>query len=266
MLKILGSHRRLRPFGLIKRFIHQEDGTKTTTNEDDDNDDDDDDDEDVIELNLDESSPIELKWSPGSFGARALRPSRARKRGQSVGRSGKLPPSEDEVWFKSGVYAHYDNPTLSTSTTSATSATTTTTTTPTTPTTPTPPTPLQQSKRINIPAIGAWGDLSKCSRAVRVGNTIHVSGTCAPGDSATEQVKAIFDVITPALHDAGARIEDVVLCRMFAADIQNDWEELGAAHGAIFQDTKPACTLVGGDLLMDWMKVEIEVTAVVQEE
>ena len=70
----------------------------------------------------------------------------------------------------------------------------------------------------------------------------------------------IFKVITPALEEAGASIGDVVSTRLFASDISKDWEELGAAHAEIMGDTKPACTLVGGALLMPWMKVEVEVT------
>ena len=74
-------------------------------------------------------------------------------------------------------------------------------------------------------------------------------------------------MITPALNECGAGLGDVVLTRMFASDIENDWEELGAAHAAIFKDSggdaKPACTLVGGQLLMPWMKVEVEVQAIV---
>ena len=36
--------------------------------------------------------------------------------------------------------------------------------------------------RQNVPAVGAWGDLAKCSRAVRIGDVVRVAGTCAPGD------------------------------------------------------------------------------------
>jgi len=76
-------------------------------------------------------------------------------------------------------------------------------------------------------------------------------------------MKNIFDIIEPALKDAGASLDDVVATRLFAADIESDWEELGAAHSEILGDAYPACTLVGGKLLMPWMKVEVEVTAVV---
>ena len=76
-------------------------------------------------------------------------------------------------------------------------------------------------------------------------------------------MKAIFAVIEPALQAAGAELSDVVSTRLFASDIQADWEELGAAHAEILGETRPACTLVGGTLLMPWMKVEVEVTAVV---
>ena len=107
--------------------------------------------------------------------------------------------------------------------------------------------------RTRVPAVGAWAELSKCSRAVRVGDTVHVSGTCAQGDTAADQVNAIFNnVIAPALHEAGASLDDVVITRMFASDVKRDWEELGRAHGDVFGDTKPACTLVGAELLADW--------------
>ena len=36
----------------------------------------------------------------------------------------------------------------------------------------------QIGTRKNVPAVGAWGDLAKCSRAVRTGDTVFVAGTC----------------------------------------------------------------------------------------
>ena len=45
-----------------------------------------------------------------------------------------------------------------------------------------------------------------------------------PGDTATDQVNNIMEVIGGALGEVGASIEDVTVTRMFAADIRNDWE------------------------------------------
>ena len=83
---------------------------KTSSNTDADSDSDSDSDSDTIELNLEETEENfpRLGWSPGSFGAAGERPSRMRKPGQSVGRSGKPAPTEDEVWFKNGLYDEYN--------------------------------------------------------------------------------------------------------------------------------------------------------------
>ena len=122
---------------------------------------------------------------------------------------------------------------------------------------------LSTSTRHNVPAVGAWGDIAKCSRAVRVGDIVKIAGTCAPGDTARDQMVAIFSVIEPALKETGASLDDIVSTRLYASNISKDWEELGAAHGEILGETRPACTLVGAELLMPWMKVEVEVEAVV---
>merc|ERR1719482_1858953 len=106
-----------------------------------------------------------------------------------------------------------------------------------------------------------WEGRCGCSRAVRVGDTIHISGTCAQGETVTAQVNTIFGVIDGAIRKAGGRgLEDIVITRMIAADAQKDFGELGDATKAIFAPLKamPANTLFGGTLLQPWMKVEIE--------
>jgi uncharacterized protein YbjT (DUF2867 family) len=80
-------------------------------------------------------------------------------------------------------------------------------------------------------------------------------------------VKAIFNVMDNSIRKAGGRgLEDIVITRMIAADAQKDFGELGDATKAIFAplSAAPANTLFGGTLLMPWMKVEIEATAVIQ--
>ena len=78
-------------------------------------------------------------------------------------------------------------------------------------------------------------------------------------------MSAIFEIIGKALKEAGGSLDDVVMTRMYAANVKRDWEEIGAAHGKIFESITPATTLVGSELLMDWMLVEIEATAHIQK-
>lgn len=126
---------------------------------------------------------------------------------------------------------------------------------------------MSSSSRTTV-SFGAapWGDLAHASRAVRVGDTIHVSGTVAQGSSCAEQVKGCFAIIGDAIKEAGGRgLEDVVITRMVAADAVGDLEELAGAHKEVFEaaGVRPANTTFGGTLVRDWIKVEIEATAVV---
>jgi len=126
-------------------------------------------------------------------------------------------------------------------------------------------------ERTNYSSGARWEDIVGYSRAVKVGNTVEVTGTVAVdennllvgGDSAYAQTKFILQKIESVLQNAGASLEDVVRTRMFVTDISR-WEEYGKAHGEFFSVIKPCTSMieVKGLIAPEYL-VEIEATAII---
>jgi enamine deaminase RidA (YjgF/YER057c/UK114 family) len=118
--------------------------------------------------------------------------------------------------------------------------------------------------RQNIPGTSHYEPIIGFSRAVRIGNVVHVSGTGPVGAedlSPAEQTRAVLALIEKALTQAGATFTDVVRTRIFIARPE-DWEEIGRAHGEVFAAIRPAATMVVAALLNPQWRVEIEAEAV----
>ena len=118
---------------------------------------------------------------------------------------------------------------------------------------------------------GPWEAAFGYSRAVRAGDMLLVAGTTAidedgvvrgVGDAGAQTAFAL-DRIAAALADAGARLDQVVLTRMYVTDISRV-DEIGRVHGARFAAHPPVASMVQVAALIDpRMLVEIEAVAYV---
>ncbi len=130
------------------------------------------------------------------------------------------------------------------------------------------------TERHRVSSGSPYEDVIGFSRAVRVGDTVYVSGTVAWGDPPEAdklvgeggvylQARQAIRNIEKALLGAGASLRDVVRTRIYLTDIDR-WEEAARAHAEAFAEVKPASSMVEVSRLADpAMLVEIEAVAVV---
>ena len=121
--------------------------------------------------------------------------------------------------------------------------------------------------RKNISGASPYEPIIGFSRAVRVGNTVHLSGTGPVGADdldAVGQTRRIFEIAAAALAEAGASFSDVVRTRIYLAHAE-DWEAVGRVHGEFFGTIRPAATMIVAALLNPKWCAEIEMEAVIAE-
>jgi enamine deaminase RidA (YjgF/YER057c/UK114 family) len=123
--------------------------------------------------------------------------------------------------------------------------------------------------RRRVSSGGPWEAPAGYSRAIAVGDACFVAGTTDagpdgtslhPGDAAG-QARASFAIVERALEEAGFGLGDVVRTRMYVVD-PADIPALTAVHGELFEDVRPAATLVVvARLMTSSLLVEVEAEA-----
>lgn len=128
-------------------------------------------------------------------------------------------------------------------------------------------------KHLRVGSGAPWESRVGYCRAVRAGNHVAVSGSAPVGldgqlvgeGDMYRQARRCIEVISDALHKAGAGLDDVVRTRIFVTDI-DQWEAVGKAHAEAFGGAPPATSMVEVARLIDpRMLVEIEADAIISE-
>lgn len=127
-------------------------------------------------------------------------------------------------------------------------------------------------KKIKISTDSPWEDIVGYSRAVKAGNLIEVTGTVAFEDGRVvgandpyAQTICILRIIENQLQKLEASLDDVIRTRIFVTDISK-WEQVGKAHSEIFDEIRPATSMVEiSALISPEYLVEIEATAMVDD-
>jgi enamine deaminase RidA (YjgF/YER057c/UK114 family) len=126
-----------------------------------------------------------------------------------------------------------------------------------------------ERRLINPPGTEALYKAWQFSQAVRVGDTVWVSGQVgigsdgSPAQGIEAQARAAFQGLERVLREAGGSLADVVELTTFHTSM-GDMAGFGKAKAEFFRENYPAWTAVGvTTLALPGLEVEVRATAVI---
>ena len=125
------------------------------------------------------------------------------------------------------------------------------------------------AKRLNISSGSKFEEAYGYSRAVKVGDTLYISGTIgmnfATGEMSAdpvEQLRQVVANIEPAIEKAGGTLKDVVQITTYVTEPEV-FAAIGPELGKIFGDIRPTNAALVVAFPVPDVKVEISATAVI---
>lgn len=111
------------------------------------------------------------------------------------------------------------------------------------------------------------GEVLPFSGAVRVGETLYLSGTIGQNadggipDTAEEEARLVLDNVRNTLEAAGMTMDDLVFVQVFCSDVAH-YDAFNSVYRTYFEEEFPARAFIGsGDLLAD-ARFEVQSIAV----
>jgi 2-iminobutanoate/2-iminopropanoate deaminase len=99
------------------------------------------------------------------------------------------------------------------------------------------------------------------SNAVRVGNTVYLSGQIGRGEGIEAQTRASLESIKTRIEEVGGTMDDVVKCLVMLADM-SDFNGMNSVYMTYFTKHRPARSAFGASGLAANARIEIECIAV----
>lgn len=127
-------------------------------------------------------------------------------------------------------------------------------------------------KRTAISADGAPDAIGPYSHAIRVGDTIYMSGQIAldPKNmelvtgSFQEETKQVFENVSAVVTAAGGTLQDIVKLTVYLTDLKN-FDKVNAVMSETFQYPYPARVAVGVSALPRGATIEVEALAILSD-